>query len=562
MSTGRKRAASSSKEDRPGIKRAVKWTRQFSHAGPRFQPDYKPISGTKPLFRYAGKPLLLERNTEEVAVMYARYLCGKRRTRDIEKTLQQNFFEDWQKYMSSKEKQQIKKFELCDFSGLVKKLQEDKAKPLTKQERAAQKKKREDMMNQYKTVIVDGRRELISNFTVEPPGLYMGRGKNDNIGRVKPRIKPKDITINCDDRHIPKAPGNSKWGAIVHDKSVMWLASWYDPITKGPKYIQLHPSSKIKNDIEEEKFQTVRKLHRKILEVRKHYEKDLKSKKNETEGEYATRQIATAVYLIDNFALRVGNEKPEGATDTVGCCSLRVEHLSLLASKNIRLNFLGKDSIRYEKGHQVSNAVYDNLQDFTRDFDGKKKTKKQLLFDSIKTKHVNDYLYNLMKGQGLTAKVFRTFRATQHFEEKLEEYSKFHELKATKSTPEDDKMKMIVFKKANLAVAQLLNHQTLSKPTTKGKAIKVNEKRIKDAQYKLNNLSKGTDEHRKTTAQLVVLKHELDLKVEQRTYALGTSKTNYIDPQVSAKWCKKYKVDITKVYSKVQLGKFRWALRS
>ena len=38
---------------------------------------------------------------------------------------------------------------------------------------------------------------------------------------------------------------------------------------------------------------------------------------------------AVAVYFIDKLALRAGNEKDaDESADTVGCCSLRVEHLS------------------------------------------------------------------------------------------------------------------------------------------------------------------------------------------------------------------------------------------
>ena len=38
---------------------------------------------------------------------------------------------------------------------------------------------------------------------------------------------------------------------------------------------------------------------------------------------------SVAVYFIDKLALRAGNEKDSDETaDTVGCCSLRVEHLS------------------------------------------------------------------------------------------------------------------------------------------------------------------------------------------------------------------------------------------
>lgn len=57
--------------------------------------------------------------------------------------------------------------------------------------------------------------------------------------------------------------------------------------------------------------------------------------------------------MILKLALRAGNEKEEGETaDTVGCCSLRVEHITLHEQMDgkeyvVEFDFLGKDSIRY-----------------------------------------------------------------------------------------------------------------------------------------------------------------------------------------------------------------------
>ncbi len=60
------------------------------------------------------------------------------------------------------------------------------------------------------------------------------------------------------------------------------------------------------------------------------------------------RQLGVATYLIDTLALRAGNEKDsEEEADTVGCCSLRVEHIEILPNNQIKLDFLGKDSMRY-----------------------------------------------------------------------------------------------------------------------------------------------------------------------------------------------------------------------
>ena len=58
-------------------------------------------------------------------------------------------------------------------------------------------------------------------------------------------------------------------------------------------------------------------------------------------------QLGVCTYLIDRLALRVGNEKDENEPDTVGCCSLRVEHLTFGVDNNVTFDFLGKDSMRY-----------------------------------------------------------------------------------------------------------------------------------------------------------------------------------------------------------------------
>lgn len=63
------------------------------------------------------------------------------------------------------------------------------------------------------------------------------------------------------------------------------------------------------------------------------------------------------------LALRAGNEKEEGETaDTVGCCSLRVEHIKLYSKLDdqeyvVEFDFLGKDSIRYYNKIPVEKRV-------------------------------------------------------------------------------------------------------------------------------------------------------------------------------------------------------------
>jgi DNA topoisomerase-1 len=107
--------------------------------------------------------------------------------------------------------------------------------------------------------------------------------------------------------------------------------------------------------------------------IRKDYTADLKNKV------MADRQRATAMYLIDRLALRAGNEKGEEEADTVGCCSLRLEHVTLIPPSTIELRFLGKDSIMYEQEVEVDPQVFKNIKIFKQD----PKTPEDDLFDRL-----------------------------------------------------------------------------------------------------------------------------------------------------------------------------------
>lgn len=85
------------------------------------------------------------------------------------------------------------------------------------------------------------------------------------------------------------------------------------------------------------------------------------------------------MYFIDKLALRAGNEKGEDEADTVGCCSLRVEHVGLIPPNRLRFDFLGKDSIRYVNEVEVDEQVFKNVKIFKRD----PKAEGDLLFDRL-----------------------------------------------------------------------------------------------------------------------------------------------------------------------------------
>jgi len=148
-------------------------------------------------------------------------------------------------------------------------------------------------------------------------------------------------------------------------------------------------------------------LKEKIGTIRSDYTTKLEAK------DEADRQLAVCMYLIDRLALRVGNEKDtKEEADTVGCCSLRVEHMQFKDNNMIELDFLGKDSMRYHDTVPVMDKVYQNLQKFCK---GKKP--EHDVFHRVKPQKLNDHLKSLMPG--LTAKVFRTYNASVTLENEL-----------------------------------------------------------------------------------------------------------------------------------------------
>lgn len=106
--------------------------------------------------------------------------------------------------------------------------------------------------------------------------------------------------------------------------------------------------------------------------IRADYSAELKTK------QMMERQRATAMYFIDKLALRAGNEKGEDEADTVGCCSLRCEHVTLSPPNKIVFDFLGKDSIRYYNEVQVDERVFKNIRIFKEN-----KNDEDELFDRV-----------------------------------------------------------------------------------------------------------------------------------------------------------------------------------
>ncbi|KAI9684090.1 MAG: DNA topoisomerase 1 [Trizodia sp. TS-e1964] len=445
----------------------VKWT-TLEHAGVLFPPEYEPLPSNVKLL-YDGVPVTLHPNSEEIAGFFGAMLNST--VNVTNETFVKNFFTDFKASLQEtggardkdNKKIQITDFSKCDFTPIFNYYEAKRAekKALSVAEKKALKAEKDALEAPYTHCLWDNRKEKVGNFRVEPPGLFRGRGAHPKTGHVKKRVLPEQISINIGkEATVPAPPEGHNWKEVRHDNGGTWLAMWQENINSAYKYVMLAANSTVKGQSDFRKFEKARELKLHIDQIRADYTKEMKAEL------MADRQRATAMYLIDQFALRAGNEKGEEEADTVGCCSLKFEHVTLRPPNTVIFDFLGKDSIPFYNEFEVDIQVFKNLKIF------KKHPKKvgDEIFDRLNTGQLNNHLRSYMPG--LSAKVFRTYNASYTMAKLLKK------LKAEGSIQE----KVKAYNDANREVAILCNHKRTVGAAHTGQMQKI-ENQIKGMKY-------------------------------------------------------------------------------
>ena len=541
----------------------TKWT-ELEHNGVAFPPDHVQRGIN---IKILGEVYFLNREQEELIYAWAK----KKDTHYVrDPVFQSNFLSDFKKAIPDRFKSVQKivdidmseAFSLVDKEASIKEAEKIRIKSLPRAEkkRISQDKKleKERLKSIYGKAKIDGIEVEVANWLVEPPGIFMGRGLHPLRGRWKPRITAKDVILNLDeDASVPEGP----WKAIVHDHNSTWLASWIENLTGKRKYVWLHDSSYLRQDNDKAKYDTAKKLENYIFDIEKEIVKQMSHTKDTTK-----RKVATVCYLIYKLAMRVGDEKDPDEADTIGASTLRVEHLKFPVINDkiqIEFNFLGKDSVPWQKTLEISSpdtrALYENLLFYMK---GKDRTDE--IFEDITSAKVNIFLRSLDKDNlpNLTAKVFRTYIATAIVKKHLSAPI----LKLDKN--ESEFKKIYVAKIANLQAAITCNHKKGIDPknpaskkswekfeqsvTNKKEKIKQIKLELKDKMWK-TEIQKFKKEQR-----LEKLEFQLRLQQETKDYNLGTSLRNYIDPRVFKSWCDYVNLDWTKIYTSTLQRKFKW----
>ncbi len=539
----------------------TKW-KTLQHNGILFPPACE-AQGIK--IKIKGEAVDLDLNQEEMVYQWAK---KKDTPYAQDKVFQKNFTADFAKTLNSKFKKIS--YDDIDFSNAYRIVDKEKdlKEMMTKEEKKEQAKKRKELREKLKAkygiAIMDGKEVEVGNYMAEPPGIFIGRGEHPLRGKWKPRITPKDVTLNLGkEAKVPEG----KWGKIIHDKDSMWLASWMDFLTQKRKYVWLADSSDLKQGRDKEKYEKAVKLEKEIEKIKKAMVKDMKDSKNSN--------VATACYLIYRTAMRVGDEKDEDEADTVGATTLRKEHIKI-TSDAIEFDFLGKDSVRWQetlKAEGDDKQFQENLKKLIE-----KKKPSEEIFHNITSRDVNKYFSGIVKG--LTAKVFRTFQATT----KVMDYLKEHDNMKGKSPNE----KLYHAKLANLEAAIMCNHkrtipktfeQALQKKRDTLKKVEKDQpskksqetlKKVESSQPKTETQKKNKEKRIKTLNEQIKkqkkkhkervekLKLQIDLSEKTRDYNLGTSLRNYIDPRVVKAWTDEVGAEWEKLYTSALQKKFLW----
>ena len=530
----------------------AKW-QTLEHKGVAFPPEYQP-RGITIIIR--GDELVLNRDLEEIVYAWAK----KKDTHYVQDPIfQQNFLSDLQKILPERHRNITindidfsMAYQLADEERSMKEREKERYKALSKEQKKsiaqARKVERERLKAIYGKAVVDGIEVDVANWLVEPPGLFMGRGQHPMRGRWKPRVRPQDVTLNLGE-NAPVPEGN--WKAIVHDHSSTWLATWMESLTGKRKYVWLHDSAALRQENDKAKYDKAKKLAEREAKVHR----EVMRRMIKGDG-----KVATVAYLILKLAMRVGDEKDPEEADTVGASTLRVEHIAfpqINSSQVIEFNFLGKDSVPWQKRLEVNTedtqALYDNLKNFMQ---GKKPSDQ--IFDSINSRKVNAFLQQIMPG--LTAKVFRTCIATRVVQIQLSKSN------VDKNSPEAQKI--YAAKKANLEAAITCNHKKGIDPKnpTARKALEkfeesINKKNEAIARLKADIAAKNWKtglQKKRLEEKIVRLQMQVTIQQETRDYNLGTSLRNYIDPRIMKAWLNYVQLDWTKIYTSTLQRKFKW----
>nr|WKN37740.1 DNA topoisomerase IB [Tunicatimonas sp. TK19036] len=320
-------------------------------------------------------------------------------------------------------------------------------------------------------------RNLIYQDDTEPGYLRVKRGRGHSYLDEGQKLSDKEVLEWISSLGIPP-DWKDVW--ISKDRNGHLLATGYD--AKGRKQYYYHPLwSKYRN---EAKFRRMKLFGMTLPTIRKKTKEDLKRK-----GWPKEKVLALTIQILDQYGIRIGNERYKRENQTFGLTTLRRKHLDFQKGVG-RLEYKAKSGkyrqISIKKG-QLARLVKgcSELPGYEifkyKGDDGK--------YHHVRSQDVNEYLQEVSQKE-FTCKDFRTWHGTIMAVKKLEE--------AQKTVAENPRKKLdatvvkLVSEELGNTVSVCRDYYIHPKVM---KAVLVEEKLAKIKKKKLKNLSSEAEEY-------------------------------------------------------------------
>lgn len=423
----------------------------------------------------------------------------------------------------------------------------------------------------YGFALVNGVKEPLQSWVLEPEGIFFGRGDSPINGLWKTST---NLVVNTNsDNHIDAlftVDGVVQAQPYVFNKT--WnpnnhVAATYNveigvpgkkPSAIRYKGISFGAASSVKKEGQSKKYSASSELGKSYGEILKKVDNDFKTLK--------TAELGTtiAVFLLFEKGIRIGG-KSATENGTKGLLSLEWNKDVKRVDNQIKFDFYGKDSV-----HDLSVIETEYAERIEKHWS------KYSQLDTDQTK-IRNYINEIVPElEGIfTPKLARTAVAAYTVQRAFDEMIKHYKV-TTKST---DALKKLAFDEAAMYVARRLNHQRgVNKVAEEKRKAKFKEsaEKLKERENKLKEqiakketrievLKKKGDKAKvrelkeqiqNAKEKLKQAKMNLSSKERNQNFTATTAINSYVDPALVKEYCERVDLPLEKVYSKVQIEKF------
>jgi DNA topoisomerase-1 len=544
----------------------------LTHEGPQF-PDVVRTYG----YKFRGEKLA------DYAEYFIYQYAGRIGTDWIKPQFEKNFVPAINRFLSDKQKIKM----LSDLDPLTDQMRIDiearkeekkvERREMSKAEREAEKKTRDERKEKFGFATVDGERIPINGYLIEQAGILFTRGADPRLGCIKLPVTPDKVRVNIVGDKKKIAEMEKKGFKVVSDNKLKWVFAYSIEIVGAAEHAELRKkvnfgaASDIAAKDELKKYDKALVLLQNWQNIANLINVGLQS------DDEKKRQCAACLAIIKLTGIRAGSDRNlDDFADTEGAAILKVGAFTFKKNWIFNLKFLGKDSMLFDRDVYTTEFFWKKLYDMA----SYKKPTDQI-FDKISSADVGNYLKQV--DESLTCKTFRSAIGTATLCEELNK----NDYKGLK--PYQIKS---LFVQANLEVGKALNHQ---KTVAKGYEASAQKRadRLEAAEIKMvaaqadepveieklrskigfakqagkadvvKNLKARIEKVRSKTAKAIEayekIKSQAATGEKTKAVNLNTSLNSYCAPTVVMSWCKDVGLDPSNIYSKAQLAKFTWA---